>query len=106
MPSQTIQTIDTDRLAQETGNLYEAVVILSKRARQVASRTKVELDQKLSYFDELTLEPTDDLRSNEDQLRISLDYERKPKSGAVAIDELAKGEIYYRNPAAGDGSEV
>jgi hypothetical protein len=105
MPSQTIQTIDTDRLARETGNIYEAVAILSKRARQVAARTKVELDQKLSYFDELTLEPTDDLRTNEDQLRISLEYERRPKSGAVAIAELNQGEIYYRNPTAGDGNE-
>ena len=100
MPSQTIQTLDTTRLAEETGNLYESVVILSKRARQAASRTKAELDQKLSYFDELSLEPAEEIRTNEDQLRISLEYERKPKSGAVAIEEFQSGEIYHRAPAA------
>ena len=99
MPSQTIQTLDTTRLAEETGNLYESVVILSKRARQVASRTKAELDQKLSYFDELSLEPAEEIRTNEDQLRISLEYERKPKAGAVAIEEFESGEIYHRAPA-------
>ena len=102
MASQTIQTIDTARLAAETGNLYESVVILSKRARQAAARTKAELDQKLSYFDELSLEPAEEIRTNEDQLRISLEYERKPKSGAVAIEEFFNDEIYHRTPA-GDG---
>lgn len=100
MPSQTIITIDTTRLAAETGNLYESVVILSKRARQVSARTKAELDQKLSYFDELSLEPAEEIRTNEDQTRISLEYERKPKSGAVSIEEFQNGEIYHRTPAA------
>ena len=102
MASQTIQTLDTTALADETGNLYETVVILSKRARQVAARTKAELDQKLSYFDELSLEPAEEIRTNEDQLRISLEYERKPKPGAVAIDEFVRDEIYYRSPAANE----
>ena len=93
-----IQTLDTEALAEVTGNLYETVVVISRRARQAASRTKAELDEKLSYFDDLTLiEPADDLRVNEDQLKISLEYERKPKSGAVAVRELLDDQIYYRN---------
>jgi DNA-directed RNA polymerase subunit K/omega len=103
MPNTNIQTIDIEQLADETGNLYETVVVLSRRARQVAARQKAELDQKLSYFDDLTLiEPAEDLRANEDQLKISLEYERKPKPGAVAIEELRYDEIYYRNT----GTEV
>lgn len=102
MPSQTIQTIDTTALADTTGNLYESVVILSKRARQISGRTKAELDQKLSYFDELSLEPAEEIRTNEDQLRISLEYERKPKPGAVSIEEFFADEIYHRTPAAGE----
>ena len=98
MATQNIQTLDTERLAAETGNLYETVVVLSRRARQVATRTKAELDQKLSYFDDLTLlEPAEDLRVNEDQLKVSLEYERQPKSGAIAVDEFLNDEIYYRN---------
>ncbi len=101
MATQNIQTLDTERLAAETGNLYETVVVLSRRARQIATRTKAELDQKLSYFDDLSLlEPADDIRVNEDQLKISLEYEKKPKAGAVAIEELLNDQIYYRNSGA------
>ena len=99
MASTHIETVDTEKLAARTGNLYETIVVLSRRSRQVASQTKAELDQKLSYFDDLSLiEPAEaDLRVNEDQLKISLEYERKPKAGATAIEELLDGEIYYRN---------
>ncbi len=93
-----IQTIDTAELAEQVGNLYEATVILSKRARQVATHTKAELDTKLSYFEDFSLEPTDEIRSNEDQLRVSLEYERRAKPTEVAIEEMMDGEIYYRNP--------
>ena len=101
MANPHLQTLDTEQLATETDNLYETVVVLSRRARQVAARQKAELDQKLSYFDDLSLiEPAEDLRVNEDQLKISLEYERKPKSGAIAVEELKNGEIYYRNAGA------
>lgn len=98
-----IKTLDTARLADETGNLYETVTIISKRARQLASKTKAELDQRLSYFEDLALDPAEELRSNEDQLRISLEYERQPKPSREAVDELLDGELYFRNPAAGEG---
>ena len=95
-----IKTINTGDLAEKVGNLYEATIILSKRARQVATHTKAELDTKLSYFEDFGLEPTDEIRTNEDQLRISLDYEKRPKPTDVAIKEMLDGEIYYRNPGA------
>ena len=107
MAIQNIKTLDTERLAAKTGNLYESVVVVSRRARQVATRTKAELDQKLSYFDDLTLlEPTEDLRVNEDQLKVSLEYERKPKSGAVAVQEFLEEEIYYRNSGSEHPTEL
>ncbi len=99
-----IQTLDTAQLAAETGNLYETVSIISKRARQLASKTKAELDQRLSYFEDLSLDPAEELRSNEDQLRISLEYERQAKPTRAAIEELLEGELYFRNPNT--GSEV
>ena len=93
-----IKTLDTTNLAAQTGNLYETVSILSKRSRQLSAKTKAELDQKLSFYEEISLDPAEELRSNEDQLRISLEYERKPKPEAVAIQELEEGELYFRNP--------
>ena len=105
MAKQSIQTRDMTALAEETGNLYETIVVLSRRARQIAARTKSELDQKLSYFDDLSLiEPGDDLRVNEDQLKISLEYEKQPKAAAIAMDELQNDQIYYRNAGSEDTS--
>lgn len=96
-----IKTIDVDSLTNQVGNLYEAVVILSKRARQVAVNTKAELDDKLSYFEGFENE-IDDARMSEEQYRISLDYETKPKPEEVAIDEMFDHEIYYRRPGDED----
>ena len=100
-----IQTLDTAKLAEVTGNLYETVAVLSKRARQLSSKTKTELDQRLSYFEDLSLDPAEELRSNEDQLRISLEYERQPKPSRAAIDELENDELYFRNPTGAEAED-
>lgn len=92
-----IKTLDSDRLARQTGNVYETVAILSKRARQIASNVKAELDEKLAYYEGFGPE-MEDTRMNEEQTRISLDYERRPKPTEIAIDEMLADEIYYRNP--------
>lgn len=92
------QPTDPDLLADKVGTIYEAAVILGKRARQIATHTKAELDTKLSYFEDFGLEP-EEMRVNEDQMRISLEYEKRPKSTEMAINEMLDDEIYYRNPA-------
>lgn len=95
-----IKTLDTTQLAHATGNLYESLTVLSKRARQVAMRTKDELDQKLSVYEDLSLDPAEEMRSNEDQYRISLEYEKKDKAPKTAIEEFMDDRLYYRNPSA------
>lgn len=90
-----IHTLSIEKLTAETGNLYESVVIASKRARQISSNLKAELDDKLSYFEGFETE-LDDARMNEEQARISIEYERKAKPTHLAIDDMLDGEIYYR----------
>jgi hypothetical protein len=90
-----IKTVDLDALTNQVGNLYQAVVILSKRARQVSVNTKAELDDKLSYFEGFESE-VDDARMSEEQCRISLEYETLPKPAQTAIGEMFDHEIYYR----------
>ena len=92
-----IKTIDTDVLANQVGNLYEAVVVLSKRARQISNNTKAELDEKLSYFEGFETE-VEDARMNDEQKKISLEYETRPKASEHSIKEMFNGEIYFRNP--------
>jgi hypothetical protein len=99
-----IRTIDIDALTNQVGNLYEAVVILSKRSRQVAVNTKAELDDKLSYFEGFENE-LDDVRMSEEQHRISVEYEVRAKPEETAINEMFNHEIYYRRPGQENSDE-
>lgn len=93
-----LHTIDVDRLTDHSDNIYEAVVVLSKRARQVAARQKAQLDEKLAYYEGFSSD-MENLRMQEEQARVSLEYETKPKPPEVAINELLNNEIYFRNPS-------
>lgn len=92
-----IRTIDVDELTAQCSNIYEAVVVISKRARQVAARQKAELDEKLAYYEGFSSD-MENLRMQEEQARVSLEYETRPKPPEVAIEELLANEIYFRNP--------
>lgn len=92
-----IKTLDIDTLTAEAENIYEAVVILSKRARQVSSKIKADLDEKLAYYEGFATE-MENMRMQEEQARVSLDYETRPKATELAIEEMFDREIYFRNP--------
>jgi DNA-directed RNA polymerase subunit K/omega len=92
-----IETLDVDELASRTGNLYETVAILSKRSRQVASDMRSELDDKLSYFEGFGPE-MEDVRMQEEQEQVSLEFEKKPEPTEIAIEDFREDKIYYRKP--------
>ncbi len=90
-----IQTRDLNALTSQTSSIYEAVVILSKRSRQVASDEKAELETKLSYYEGFGPE-MEDARMAEEQARVSVDFEKRPKPTERAIDQMLDHEIYFR----------
>ena len=94
VPTNTI-TRNLSELAKPTGNIYETVMIIAKRANQISANVKQELSQKLEEFSNYadTLEETFE---NREQIEISKHYERLPKPTRVAIEEFRDGEIYYR----------
>ena len=92
-----IKTLDVDTLTAQSTNIYEAVVILSKRARQNAAKVKGDLDEKLAYYEGFATE-MENMRMQEEQARVSLEFENQPKSSETAIDEMMNHEIYFRNP--------
>ena len=94
-----IKTIDVDSLVDQTGNLFETVAILSKRSRQIASKMKADLDNKLAYFEGFEPE-LEDPRFQEEQKRISIEHEVMPEPTEMAIHEMFNGEIYFRDPSA------
>lgn len=94
-----IETQDIDVLANQTGNIYNTVAVLSKRARQISLKMKGDLDNKLAYFEGFEPE-LEDPKFQEEQSRISLEFETRPKPSEQAISEMLEGEIYYRDPTA------
>ena len=100
VPVNTV-TRDIRNLAAPTGNIYESVVILYKRANQIAAEEKKELTKKLEDFknDRDTME---EVFENREQIEISKYYERLPKPDLVAISEFEDGELYYRKAVEED----
>ena len=88
-------TRDLSKLSAPTGNIYESVMIMSKRANQIAAEMKQELNAKLEEFSRYadTLEETFE---NREQIEISRHYERQPKPTLLAINEFGEKKIYYR----------
>lgn len=94
VPVNTI-TRDLSEIAKQTGNVYEATVIIAKRANQIAGEVKQELSSKLEEFSNYadTLEETFE---NKEQIEISKHYEKLPKPTLIATSEYLNHEIYYR----------
>lgn len=98
-----IKTLDVTALAKKTGNIYETVTIIAKRARQNASNRKAQLDEKLSYFEGFGAE-VEDVRMQEEQARTSIEFEKEPKPTETAIEEVMADEVYFRNPNEENGA--
>ena len=96
-PSNTI-TRNMVELCEDTGNVYETVPIIGKRANQIAVEMKNDLSKKLqefaSYNDNL-----EEVFENREQIEISRYYEKLPKPTLIAAQEYEEGKVYYRNPA-------
>ncbi|MBO7626628.1 MAG: DNA-directed RNA polymerase subunit omega [Paludibacteraceae bacterium] len=93
-PTTTV-TRDMNSLSERTGNIYETVCIIGKRANQVSIDIKNELDKKLKEF-EIGNDNLDEVFENREQIEISRYYERLPKPVLIATKEYEDGEISYR----------
>lgn len=93
--SPTTITRDTAAIQAPTGNIYEVISILSKRANQINVRIKEELNEKLEEFSGHT-DTLDEVFENREQIEISRYYEKLPKPSLLAIQEWIDGEISFR----------
>ncbi|MBP7939046.1 MAG: DNA-directed RNA polymerase subunit omega [Parabacteroides sp.] len=95
-PTNTI-TRDMMRLSEDTGNVYETVVVIGKRANQISVEMKQDLEKKLqefaSYNDNL-----EEVFENREQIEISRYYEKLPKPTLIAAQEYEDGKVYHKNP--------
>ncbi len=94
IPNNTVtrQLVDLDN---QTGNIYKSLNIISRRANQIATELRTELNRKLADFSS----PTDSMEEtfeNHEQIEISRYYERLPKPVLIATEEFVDGEIAYK----------
>ena len=94
-PTNTV-TRDIMDLCENTGNIYESVSIIAKRANQISADIKQELSQKLQEFATSAETSLDEVFENREQIEISRYYEKLPKPTLIAIDEFEDGRVHYR----------
>ncbi len=97
MSKASIITRDVENIAEPTGNVYQSVAIISKRARQLSTKVREELSSKLAEFAS-TVDNLEEVFENREQIEISKFYERMPKPTAVATEEFLNEEIRFRMP--------
>lgn len=96
--SLSTETRNIIQFEEKTGNFYESLVIIAKRANHISTELKEELNGKLSEFT-TTSDNLEEIFENREQIEISKYYEKLPKPTLIAIQEFLDGKIYHRNPA-------
>lgn len=93
----TTVTRDLRQFDKETANIYQSVVIISKRGNQIGQEMKEELNSKLEEFASST-DNLEEIFENREQIEIARYYEQLPKPSLIAVSEFLNGNIYYRVP--------
>lgn len=96
-PSNTV-TRDVQELWKSTGNIYESVAIIAKRANQISVEIKQDLSKKLAEFASYN-DSLDEVFENREQIEISRYYEKLPKPTLLATQEFLDGDVYWRDPS-------
>lgn len=93
--SNNIETRDVNELKNKTGNTYESIAIVAKRANQINISLKEELHNKLEEFASHT-DSLEEIHENKEQIEISRAYERMPNPSLLATQEFMEDKVYYR----------
>jgi len=88
-------TRDLEPIIDMTGNLYESIVVIGRRARQIGVKEKTELNEKLAEF-AVGIDNLEEIFENREQIEISRHFERQPKPPATAIDEFLDQKLFFR----------
>ena len=93
--SNVVETKNLNDLKNKTGNLYESISVISRRANQINVALKEELHNKLEEFASHT-DSLEEIHENKEQIEISRAYERMPNPAILATQEFMEDKIYYR----------
>lgn len=91
----SVSARDIGQLVENTNNIYESMVIVTKRAKQISVDLKRELHNKLEEF-AVVSDTIEEVHENKEQIEISKFYERLPNPVLIATDQFLNGEIHSR----------
>jgi len=96
----TTVTRDMIKLSEDTGNIYETLMVIAKRANQISGEMKKDLGKKLQEFTSYN-DNLEEVFENREQIEISRYYEKLPKATLIALQEFQDNIIHYKNPVKG-----
>lgn len=91
-----LEPIDIRQLDIVTGNAYEAIVVASKRARQISDERKIEFARRLEGIKQVQESLEEDEKVNPEQIELSREFDKYPKPTEQALEELLHRKIAYR----------
>jgi DNA-directed RNA polymerase subunit K/omega len=100
----TTVTRDVVQLCEDTGNIYETVAIIGKRANQISVEIKNDLSKKLAEFASYS-DNLEEVFENREQIEISRYYEKLPKPTLLATEEFVDNQVYFRDPSKDKADE-
>lgn len=94
-----VKPVNTEKLAGKADNIYEAIVVMSKRARQINEEIKIEFNQRVELLQTRTFDPEEEIdqpQTNPDQILIAKEFEARPKPTEVATREILEDQVTFR----------
>jgi len=96
-----IKPVSLEQFHEEAGNIYEAIIVAAKRSRQLHDEIKIELNQRLETIKQLSATPEaeEDVETtitNPDQLKISLEFEKRAKVTETALIDVMAHKVEFR----------
>lgn len=89
-----ITPLEIEELESKAGNIYEAVIVAAKRARQINDEQKLEYNQRIEPL--VKSDEEDDTVVSKDKMNISIEFEKRPKATEIAINELLNDQLEFR----------
>ena len=93
--SNNVEAKDLNDLKSRTGNVYESISVIAKRANQINISLKEELHSKLEEFASHT-DSLEEVHENKEQIEISKAYEKMPNPALLATQEFLEDKVYHR----------
>ncbi|MDP4174328.1 MAG: DNA-directed RNA polymerase subunit omega [Bacteroidota bacterium] len=91
-----IQPVDLRKIDEQASNVYEAIIVSAKEARRINEEQRLEYNLQVNTIPSKGLEDDSEDMDNPDQLKVSLEFEKRPKPHLQALNELLDGKIEFR----------